>query len=189
MQDLDERLSRELELRIPSIEVEALFRSLEERRRRKRIRRKLGSAALAIVVLAGSIGGFAVLSHTFSWDKAGPAASNVVPNPGRYDAVVKAKRGAVLKGFTPDPVSLPANVPTTVLFLNLDPGIPHDFEIFSGPKATRALFKGTIITGPSNAIYQIPALPAGTYQLRDIVHPITTTATLVVGRGGPSSSP
>ncbi len=42
------------------------------------------------------------------------------------------------------------------------------------------MFKGDIITGPAQALYQVPALPAGTYQFVCTVHPIMV-GTLRVG--------
>ena len=42
------------------------------------------------------------------------------------------------------------------------------------------MFKGDIITGPAQVQYQVPALPAGTYQFVCTVHPIMV-GTLKVG--------
>jgi plastocyanin len=43
-----------------------------------------------------------------------------------------------------------------------------------------SMFKGDIVTGPTVVEYQVPALPAGTYQFVCTVHP-NMVGTLSVG--------
>ncbi len=59
-------------------------------------------------------------------------------------------------------ISAPAGAAFTIHFDNKDPGMPHNVAI-KDPSGTE-VFKGDIITGPAQADYQVPALPAGTYQ-------------------------
>lgn len=82
--------------------------------------------------------------------------------------------------FDTDALSAPAGTPFTVFFDNMDPGIPHNFSIYTDDTATTALFTGDMITGPDTITYEIPALDAGTYFFRCDVHPTTMIGTLTV---------
>ena len=62
-------------------------------------------------------------------------------------------------------------------FDNNDAGIPHNLEIQDASGAS--MFRGQIITGPAMAMYQVPALAAGTYTFVCDVHP-NMTGTLTV---------
>lgn len=71
----------------------------------------------------------------------------------------------------------PAGKPFTIAFANEDPSTPHDVEIKDG--SGNVAFKGDVFNGVATKIYQVPALPAGTYTFVCIVHPsMTGTATL-----------
>jgi plastocyanin len=75
-------------------------------------------------------------------------------------------------------ISAPADAGFTIHFDNKDAGIPHNVAIKDASGAE--VFKGDIITGPAQADYQVPALPAGTYTFICSVHP-NMTGTLTVG--------
>ena len=75
-------------------------------------------------------------------------------------------------------ISAPADTGFTIHFDNKDAGIPHDVAIKDA--SGTEVFKGEIITGPAQADYQVPALPAGTYTFICSVHP-NMTGTLTVG--------
>ncbi len=62
-----------------------------------------------------------------------------------------------------------AGQPFAIHFSNTDPGVPHDVAIRDA--GGNVLFKGDIITGPSDATYIVPSLPAGSYTYFCIVHP------------------
>lgn len=57
---------------------------------------------------------------------------------------------------------------------------PHHVAIDSDPRTTRALFKGRLVDGVATVTDRVPALPAGTDDLRCGVHPSTMNGTLVV---------
>ncbi len=69
-------------------------------------------------------------------------------------------------------LTVPAGKPFTLAFDNRDAGIPHNVAIHDSSGAE--LFKGQIITGPKVIVYQVPALPAGTYTFVCSVHPNMT---------------
>ena len=79
--------------------------------------------------------------------------------------------------FSTDALQAPADTPFTIHFKNDDPSVPHNVEVKDAGGAS--LFKGTIITGPSEASYSVPALAAGTYPFICTVHP-NMTGTLTV---------
>lgn len=77
-------------------------------------------------------------------------------------------------------LAAPAGKPFTIAFHNQDSGVPHNVAIFNSPAATKVLFTGQIVTGPTTAAYHVPALPAGTYYFRCDVHPTAMHGTFVV---------
>jgi plastocyanin len=72
----------------------------------------------------------------------------------------------------------PAGKPFTIAFDNEDAGTPHNIEILDGSGAT--VFKGDIFPGVATKIYQVPALPAGSYKFLCIVHPTIMTGTATI---------
>lgn len=63
----------------------------------------------------------------------------------------------------------PADTPFIIRFDNQDPGVPHDVVIRGD--GGQDLFKGEIFNGVEVRDYQVPAIPAGTYQFLCSVHP------------------
>jgi plastocyanin len=86
--------------------------------------------------------------------------------------------------FDTDTLTFPADTPSTLTFQNNDAGTPHNVAIYSDAGATNALFTGEIITGVSSVVYDIPALPAGSYFFRCDVHPNMHGTVTVGGAGG-----
>ena len=78
--------------------------------------------------------------------------------------------------FTTTDVAAPAGAAFQISFDNQD-GAPHNVAIVDA--SGKEQFKGEIFGGPAVKTYQVPALPAGTYQLRCDVHP-DMKATLTV---------
>ncbi|MDT8357417.1 MAG: cupredoxin domain-containing protein [Methanomicrobiaceae archaeon] len=74
--------------------------------------------------------------------------------------------------FDTDEISVPACAEVTMNFDNLDPGIPHNFALYTNSQATETLFKGEIITGAESIQYTFtaPCTP-GDYYFRCDVHP------------------
>ena len=68
-------------------------------------------------------------------------------------------------------LSAPVNTPIQLTFVNNDPGIPHNVSIHKDTPAGEAVFTGDIVTGVTTKVYDIPALPAGTYAFVCSVHP------------------
>jgi plastocyanin len=79
--------------------------------------------------------------------------------------------------FDTNQLEAPAGQVFVLEFANNDPGVPHNVDIKDATGASS--FKGEIITGPTKASYQVPALPAGTYTFQCDVHP-NMTGTLTV---------
>ena len=69
-------------------------------------------------------------------------------------------------------LTAPAGKAFTLAFDNKDAGTPHNVAIKDSSGAE--LFKGEIITGPKSVVYDVPALPAGTYTFVCSVHPNMT---------------
>ena len=89
------------------------------------------------------------------------------------------------EGFSETTLSAPADTPFTIHFVNQDEGIPHNVQIFEGSDTSAAPVwapaDNALITGPDEAMYEIPALPAGTYTFNCLSHPTTMVGTLTVG--------
>jgi plastocyanin len=79
--------------------------------------------------------------------------------------------------FDTDHLEAPAGQAFVLEFDNNDPGVPHNVDIRDANGTS--LFKGQIITGPTKASYQVPALAAGRYMFACDVHP-DMTGTLTV---------
>jgi plastocyanin len=73
--------------------------------------------------------------------------------------------------FNPKTLSAPAAKPFTMSFDNQDP-VPHDVVIKDA--GGTAVFKGDLVTGPKVVVYDVPALPAGSYTFACTVHPNMT---------------
>lgn len=80
--------------------------------------------------------------------------------------------------FEQSQISAPANTPFTIQFDNKDASTPHDIAIKDA--SGNQVFKGSVITGPAQTDYEVPALPAGTYQFVCTIHP-SMVGTLTVG--------
>jgi mono/diheme cytochrome c family protein/plastocyanin len=110
-----------------------------------------------------------------------PAASG---EPGASATPSEAPSGTVLQlsaqniAYDTDALQAPADVPFQIEFANNDAGVPHNVEIKDAAGAT--VFKGDIFNGVETRTYDVPALPAGTYQFVCTVHP-NMTGILTVG--------
>jgi len=86
--------------------------------------------------------------------------------------------GATNTTFDKNTLEATAGAPFSIAFQNNDTAVPHNVEIFDASGAN--VFKGDLVTGPKTVTYQVPALAAGTYQFRCVVHPAQMTGTLTV---------
>jgi plastocyanin len=80
--------------------------------------------------------------------------------------------------FKESTLAAPADQAFKIDFKNQDQGVPHNVEIKDSSGASK--FRGEIITGPAEATYDVPALPAGSYTFVCSVHP-NMTGTLTAG--------
>jgi plastocyanin len=98
---------------------------------------------------------------------------------------VTAPEGASTTGFAETTLSVAADTPFTIHFINDDTAIPHNVQIFEGSTASGepawAPPGDALITGPDETDYEIPALSAGTYAFNCLTHPTTMVGTLTVG--------
>jgi len=98
---------------------------------------------------------------------------------------VTAPVNAANSGFAEKTLSAPADTAFTIHFVNEDDGIPHNVQIFEGTDtgATPAWAPAdnALITGPDEAMYEVPALTAGAYTFNCLSHPTTMVGTLTVG--------
>ena len=72
--------------------------------------------------------------------------------------------------FDTDCVAAPAGVPFEIEFKNRDPGVPHNFAIYTEVGGD-ALFQGKVVTGAADATYQVDAIDAGQYHFQCDIHP------------------
>jgi plastocyanin len=105
------------------------------------------------------------------------APSSEAPSDGGGGAVVVKE---IAKGiqFVNKDLSAPADTPFQIEFDNQDAGTPHNIEIKDASGGV--VFKGEIFSGVAVKVYDIPALPAGTYPFICTVHP-NMIGTLTVG--------
>jgi plastocyanin len=82
--------------------------------------------------------------------------------------------------FEQTSVRAPAGAAFQISFDNKDAGVPHNVAIHKDNANGAEVFKGDIVTGPSTATYDVPALDAGTYAFVCSVHP-NMTGTLTAG--------
>jgi plastocyanin len=104
----------------------------------------------------------------------GPPASGQPPGgPVAADATVHAQGIA----FVETTFTAPAGKPFTLAFVNEDQGTPHNVELKDASGGVA--YKGEVFNGVETRVYQVPALPAGTYPYVCSIHSnMTGTATL-----------
>jgi cytochrome c oxidase subunit 2 len=81
--------------------------------------------------------------------------------------------------YDTDTLEVPADTPFQIEFANNDAGIPHNVAIHEGTPTGPEVWVGEIFNGVETRVYDVPALPAGTYGFVCSVHP-NMTGTLTV---------
>ena len=78
-------------------------------------------------------------------------------------------------------IQVSAGAMVMVNFDNQDASTPHNFAVYTDSSATKSIFVGKVISGPSRTVYTFmaPSTP-GTYFFRCDVHPTIMTGTFVV---------
>jgi plastocyanin len=120
------------------------------------VKRILATLALATVALAAA----ACSSTSAAGGSPAPAAS-ADPNAPAITANNLA--------FGEANVTVPAGKAFQLTFTNQE-GAPHNVAIYSGATAATNLFRGEIFSSATK-VYDVPALPAGSYFFRCDVHP------------------
>lgn len=135
--------------------------------------------ALAVAVNAGIIpptdsaaGGEASPSAGASSAPGGSAAPSAGPSLEIPQADVTITAQGI--AFLEKEVTVPADTPFTIAFVNLDAGTPHNVAIHEGSTSGPALFTGDIFPGVDVKVYEVPAIPPGTHGFICTVHPNMT---------------
>lgn len=139
-------------------------------------------SAVAVLVLAACGGGG---GSTATDTSSAPATTDTSSAPAATDAVaLTAPANSATTGFAETAITAPADTRFTIHFVNDDPGIPHNVQIFEGTDNSGtpvfAPADDAIITGPAETDYEIPALAAGTYTYDCVVHATSMVGTLTV---------
>lgn len=122
-----------------------------------------------------------------TWIEEAQAQADITPPP-RPSGGVSPGEGATLalnsisvtEGFDPEVLEAPADTPITFELNNPDTAAPHNVAIRGG-NPDGSDWEGMPLADPSSsAIYEAPALPAGTYEFYCSIHPIMV-GTLNVG--------
>jgi plastocyanin len=107
----------------------------------------------------------------------GASGGSAAPSGGQPAPAADVTIIASQVAFTTTQVDGPAGKPFTIAFENNDQATQHNVEIKKSDGSDA--FKGQIFAGVATKIYQVPALPAGTYPFNCSVHPsMTGTLTL-----------
>jgi plastocyanin len=106
----------------------------------------------------------------------GAPGGSGAPPPGAPTADVSIQAKGV--AYVETTFTAPAGKPFTIAFDNEDAGTPHNIEILDASGAT--VFKGEIFPGVATKIYNVAALPAGSYKFLCIVHPTIMTGTATI---------
>ena len=88
--------------------------------------------------------------------------------------------GAANIAFSKQQIDIAANTPTKINFKNGD-SAAHNFDIISGPAPYTKPAEQPAVAAPGQSVtYDIPGLPAGTYEFQCDIHPNSMKGTLTV---------
>jgi plastocyanin len=109
-----------------------------------------------------------------------PAESAAASGPSASGSAGGITLTAKNVAFDQKDLAAPAGAPFAIQFDNEDAGVQHNVAIYSDSSAANNLFRGTIVTGPTQTSYSVPALPAGSYYFQCDVHPSQMNGTIVI---------
>jgi plastocyanin len=118
----------------------------------------VAAVAIALTALPGLL---AMLPGTA--DVAAPVGPEPTTTP--YVSAVNSRE------FEQAEVAVVAGQPFSMTFENKEVGVPHNVAIYDSPDLVTLLFLGEIFPGPDTRVYEVDALPAGTYTFICSVHP------------------
>lgn len=102
-----------------------------------------------------------------------PGSGEPPAGPVTADVTIHAKGIA----YVETTFTAPAGKPFTIAFANEDPGTPHNVELKDSSGGVA--YKGEVFSGVATRVYDVPALPVGTYPYVCSIHSnMTGTATL-----------
>jgi plastocyanin len=124
----------------------------------------------------GASGGSAGTGGASSAGPSGPAQSGGPAGSGGGSGGPAADVTITAKGiaFVETTASAPAGKAFKLAFDNEDAGTPHNVAIHKDSPTGAEVFKGAIFPGVKTTVYDVPALPAGTYGFVCSVHPNMT---------------
>jgi plastocyanin len=129
----------------------------------------------ALILAGGAVTSMAVsgeLDELFKREEK-PAANGPGPVTGTTQPPPPdSLAGIVASGitFNVSELTLPAGKETPLPFDNQDPGVPHNFAIYT-QQGGEPLFQGELVTGPAKVEYTVPPLDPGSYYFQCDVHP------------------
>ncbi len=125
---------------------------------------RLGIVSSSVILLG------LLIFTAFAADMMADNAKNVTINLTAKDA-----------SFNVSTITVPAGSNVTINFDNMDAGVEHNFAIYENAEATKPIFAGKEISGPSKIAYNFVA-PAktGTYFFRCDDHPDQMKGSFIV---------
>jgi plastocyanin len=134
-----------------------------------------------IAAMIGAITGFAMLAGGIALAVAGGEEEG----EGEQERPIVVLAAAEI-AFDPTALTVPAGQPFTLRFHNQDADTQHNVDIFDNEALTgEPVFPGEIVTGVTEIDYAVPALEAGRYFFRCVIHPpMTGEMEAVEGEGG-----
>ena len=138
-----------------------------------------------VASMVGAVAGVAMLAGGAALLLAAKGAEEAPEGPAVTIAL--AAKGIA---FTTDALRAPADEPFAIAFDNQDVGVQHNVEIFEAEDFSgEPVFEGELVTGPAQATYEVPALPAATYYFNCVVHPTMVGEIEVAGGGEAAEGP
>ena len=106
---------------------------------------------------------------------------HVTPMPDAEASDVVVNLVADAARWDVDTMTAPAEMTWTLVLDNRDrPNHPHNFTIRDGPGVAGRIYQSPQSVGPATERWEIPGLPAGTYEFVCTLHDATMVGTLVV---------